>query len=103
LSGPLGWFGADVVALTLCSVANTAANRRLTFSLRGRAGRVRHYFAGIALAGLPLVLTLLTLVMLTAFGNASLPTALVALTAVNGVATVARFALLRSWVFRRAG
>ena len=42
LAGPLGAFGADVVALALCSVANTAANRRLTFALRGRAGRTRH-------------------------------------------------------------
>ena len=38
LAGPLGAFRADVVALGLCSVANTAANRRLTFAYRGRAG-----------------------------------------------------------------
>ena len=31
---PLGAFRADVVALGVCSVANTAANRRLTFALR---------------------------------------------------------------------
>jgi putative flippase GtrA len=103
LSGPLGRFGADVVALTLCSIANTAANRRLTFSLRGRAGRARHYFAGVALAGLPLVLTLLTLVALTAVGSRSVLAALVSLTAVNGLATIVRFVLLRSWVFGRPG
>ena len=100
LSGPLGRYGADVVALLLCSVANTAANRRLTFSLRGRSERARHYLAGIALACLPLALTLLTLVALGAGGTTSLATALVALTAVNAVATVLRFVLLRSWVFR---
>jgi putative flippase GtrA len=99
LSGPLGLFGADVVALTLCSLANTAANRRLTFSLRGRSGRARHYFAGLALGALPLSLTLLTLLVLVAAGSTSLSTVLVALTAVNGVATVVRFVVLRSWVF----
>ncbi|MDQ1466817.1 MAG: hypothetical protein QOH10_1232, partial [Actinomycetota bacterium] len=99
LSGPLGLFGADVVALTLCSLANTAANRRLTFSLRGRSGRARHYFAGLALGALPLALTLLTLLVLVAAGSTSLSTVLVALTAVNGVATIVRFVLLRSWVF----
>jgi hypothetical protein len=42
------------------------------------------------------------LVALTAAGTTSVTTALVSLTAVNGVATVARFLLLRSWVFRRS-
>ena len=101
LSGPLGRYGADIVALMLCSVANTAANRRLTFSLRGRSGRARHYLAGIVLAGLPLALTLTTLGVLGIAGSTSLVTALVALTAINAVATVMRFVLLRSWVFRR--
>jgi putative flippase GtrA len=102
LSGPLGRYGADVVALMLCSVANTAANRRLTFSLRGRSGRARHYLAGSVLAALPLALTLITLLTLRAAGTTSLVTALVALAAINAVATVMRFVLLRSWVFRPA-
>ena len=101
LSGPLGLYGADVVALTLCSLANTAANRRLTFSLRGRSQRARHYSAGLVLAALPLALTVLTLLVLSAVGSTSLITALLALTAVNGAATVVRFVLLRTWVFRR--
>ncbi|HEY5011684.1 MAG TPA: glycosyltransferase [Acidimicrobiia bacterium] len=101
LSRPLGWFGADVVALTVCSIANTAANRRLTFSLRGRSERARHFVAGLAVGALPLVLTLGTLVALSATGSASMLVALAALTAANGLATVARFVLLRSWVFRR--
>jgi putative flippase GtrA len=99
LSGTLGRFGADVVALIVCSLANTAANRRLTFSLRGRAGRARHYGAGLAVAALPLALTLLTLLVLSAMGSTPLLTALIALTIVNGAATVLRFALLRRWVF----
>jgi putative flippase GtrA len=100
LSGPLGLYGADIVALMLCSIANTAANRRLTFSLRGGSERARHYLAGIVLAALPLTLTLITLAALATMGSTSLATALVALVAINGVATVMRFVLLRSWVFR---
>ena len=102
LSGPIGRFGADIVALTICSIANTAANRRLTFALRGRSGRARHFSAGLAIGALPLALTLLTLLVLAAAGSTSLLTALAALTAVNGFATLARFVLLRSWVFRPA-
>jgi putative flippase GtrA len=100
LSGPLGRFGADVVALTLCSLANTAANRRLTFSLRGRSGRARHYSAGLAIAALPLALTLLALLALSGLGSTSLLTALVVLALVNAAATALRFVLLRHWVFR---
>jgi putative flippase GtrA len=100
LWGPLGGFGADVVALVLCSLANTAANRRLTFALRGRASRVRHYAAGLGLALLPLALNLVALGALRIAGAATLTNALVWLTVANALATVVRFMLLRRWVFR---
>ena len=48
LDGPFGPVAADVVALASCALLNTAANRRLTFALRGRVGRARHYLAGLA-------------------------------------------------------
>jgi len=99
---PLGAFRADVVALGVCSVANTAANRRLRFALRGRTGRVRHLAAGAALATLPVGLTLTTLAVLAALGVSSLAAQLAALTLANSGATCARFALLRGWVFRPA-
>jgi putative flippase GtrA len=94
LAGFVGPVLADVVALGACSVANTAANRRLTFALCGPSGRRRHYTSALALAGLPLVATLG--VVLVVNGTAA---QLVVLTAVNGVASLVRFALLRSWVF----
>jgi putative flippase GtrA len=100
LDGRLGAVGADIVALLVCAFANTAANRRLTFALRGRAGRVRHYAAGTALGLLPLVLTLGALLALSALGVTSLAVTLLTLTAANLGATVARFLLLRHWVFR---
>jgi putative flippase GtrA len=99
LDEPLGVVGANVVALLVCAFANTAANRRVTFALRGRAGRARHYAAGTALGLLPLVLTLSALAVLSAIGTTSLPVLLIVLTAANAVATVARFLLLRHWVF----
>ena len=88
-----------MVALLVCAFANTAANRRLTFALRGRAGRARHYAAGTVLGLLPLALTLTALALLSAAGTTSLPVLLVALTAANCLATTARFVLLRHWVF----
>jgi putative flippase GtrA len=100
LAGPLGFVAADVVALGVCAVANTAANRRLTFSLHGRTGRARHYRAALVLALLPLALTLLTLLGLAVTGVTSLPATLAGLTIANGVAALARFVLLRRWVFR---
>ena len=100
LAGPLGFVVADVVALAVCAVANTAANRRLTFSLHGRSGRARHYRAALVLALLPLALTLLTLLGLSIAGVTSLPATLVGLTIANGVAALARFVVLRRWVFR---
>jgi putative flippase GtrA len=96
---PLGPYLADVVTLSICALANTAANRRLTFALRGRAGRVRHYAAGLALAALPLVLTLTTLVALEAAGITTLGPTIVALTVANAMATAVRFVLMRTWVF----
>jgi putative flippase GtrA len=102
LAGPLGLdpVGADVLALAVSAVANTAANRRLTFAQRGRSGRRRHYSAALVVALLPLVLTVAALVVGGWAGVSSLGGDLGILTVVNGVAAVARFLLLRRWVFR---
>jgi putative flippase GtrA len=100
LVGPLGPVAADVVALGVGAAANIAANRRVTFVQRGRAGRRRHYRTGLALAALPLVGTVATLVSLGAAGVGSVTTDLLAVTAVNAAMTAARFVLLRQWVFQ---
>lgn len=100
LAAPLGPVVANIVALGACALANTAANRRLTFSLRGRTGRGRHYAAGMALVGLPLVATLAVLGLLGTVGITSLGAQLLALTATNALATLGRFLALRHWVFR---
>jgi glycosyltransferase involved in cell wall biosynthesis len=100
LAGPLGPVRADIVALGVCALANTAANRRLTFALRGRADRTRQYAAGLAITLMPLALTLGALAILDAAGVTALAPQLIALTSVNSLATASRFLLLRTWVFR---
>jgi glycosyltransferase involved in cell wall biosynthesis len=100
LAGPLGPVRADIVALGVCALANTAANRRLTFALRGRADRTRQYAAGLAITLMPLALTLGALAIFDAAGVTALAPQLIALTSVNSLATASRFLLLRTWVFR---
>jgi putative flippase GtrA len=78
----LGAQGANFVALLLTAIANTAANRRLTFGIASRRG------AGLAQAQ-GLGVFALGLLELTVLITANL------------IATVIRFVLLRQWVFRR--
>jgi len=47
LNGPLGAYGANAVALVICTLGNTAAHRWITFANQGRLG-VRAALAGIA-------------------------------------------------------
>jgi putative flippase GtrA len=102
LGGPIGPIAADIVALGACGIANVAANRRVTFAQWGRAGRRRHYRAGLAVAALPLALSIATLVVLGWAGIGSTAAELAALTAINAAAAAGRFVLLRRWVFRPA-
>jgi putative flippase GtrA len=92
---------ANALSLLATAVANTAANRRLTFGIRGRTHAGRHQARGLIAftAGLALTSGALTaLHALTAHpGRATEVTVLVA---ANLVATLVRFALYRSWVFR---
>jgi len=99
LTGPLGPVAAVVAAMAVCAVANTAANRRLTFALRGRADRRRHLAAGALLGLVPLGLSLGALGVLGLAGVTSTVARLVAVTAANASGSLARFVALRSWVF----
>jgi pyrimidine deaminase RibD-like protein/putative flippase GtrA len=99
LRGPLGAPGAVVVAMTACTAANTTANRRLTFALRGRAGAYRHLLVGAALSLVPLVLALAALGVLSLAGITSFGPQLLAVTVASGTGALLRFVALRSWVF----
>lgn len=96
---------ANAAALLLSAVANTAANRRLTFGVRGRARAVRHQAQGLVVFTIGLALTSGSLAALgAASAEPGHSTELAVLVTANLAATVLRFLLFRAWVFpeRRA-
>ncbi|MBV2154458.1 GtrA family protein [Kitasatospora sp. SUK 42] len=93
---------ANLVALAVSAVANTAANRRFTFGVVGSEGMVRHQLQGAVafLIGLGLSSGALALLDLAA-PHASRAVEVAGLVVANGLATLARFVLLKLWVFRK--
>ena len=95
---------ANAVSLLVTAVANTAANRRLTFGIRGRSHAGRHQVKGLITFGAGLALTSGALAGLHAAVTAPSRGAEVAvLVAANLAATALRFVLYRTWVFGRRG
>jgi putative flippase GtrA len=93
---------ANFVALLITAVANTWANRRFTFGVRGPTRAVTHQAQGLVVFGIAWAITSGSLIMLHAVKpNASSGVELLVLTAANLVATALRFVLLRAWVFGR--
>jgi putative flippase GtrA len=102
LQAPLGAGWANAVALLLTAIGNTAANRRLTFSVRGRTDLVRHHVRGALVFFLTLALTNGALAVLHGLEAApSRAVQLAVLVAASLVATVTRYVALRTWVFTR--
>jgi putative flippase GtrA len=98
--GPLGAAGANALSLAITAVANTAANRRFTFRVRGRHGLVRHHALGALVFVITLALTSGALAVL--HGLSPQPARWLELTVLvlaSGAATVTRYVALRSWVF----
>ena len=96
----MGAQAANFVALLVTAIGNTAANRRLTFGVRG-GGATKHQLQGLIVFGLGLALTSGSLAALHAQStapNRGLEAAV--LVGANLAATVLRFVLLRAWVFR---
>ena len=93
---------ANLVALLVTAVANTAANRRLTFGVTGRDGLVAHHVGGLVAFGIALALTSGSL-----WGLEHLwPTAgrwveVAVLLGANAAATLVRFLALRLLMHRR--
>jgi len=94
---------ANLVALLVTAVANTAANRRLTFGVRGTGRAWKHQAQGLVVFAIGLGLTSGSLALLDA-GSAHPPRAveLTVLIIANLVATGVRFLLMRIWVFNAA-
>jgi putative flippase GtrA len=103
LRAPFGAPEANALALALTAVGNTAANRRLTFGIRGRPGRLRQYALGAVVFLLTLGLTSGTLAVL--HGLDATPSRLLelgVLIAASTAATVTRYVALKTWVFAAA-
>jgi len=94
---------ANFVSLLVTAVANTAANRRLTFGIRGRDNRGRHQFQGLLVFAIGWALTSGSLAVLAAVDPKPVRwVELGVLVLANLAATLVRFVLLRVWVFRRS-
>jgi putative flippase GtrA len=92
---------ANAAALVITAVANTAANRRLTFAVRDSSGLARDHAAGL--------IALVVALAITSAALAALPivaphhgrlSELAVLVAANAVATLVRFLLLRAAIDR---
>jgi putative flippase GtrA len=102
LRGPLGPGMANALALALTAVANTQANRRFTFGVRGRDRLVRQQAAGALVYLITLAVTsgaLVTLHALAAHPPRIAEVLVLATASVTG--TVTRYLGLRFWVFGR--
>jgi putative flippase GtrA len=100
MHGVIGAQAANLVALLVTAIANTAANRRFTFGVTGGTKAARHHVEGLIVFAIALAITSGALAGLHAFVDQ--PHRLLELTVLvlaNLVATALRFVLLRGWVF----
>ena len=102
LLAPLGSVVANAVALAITAVGNTAANRRLTFGVRGRERLLGQHAAGALVFAIALGLTNGALAVLHGLDpRAPQELELMVLIAATLTATVTRYIALRTWVFSR--
>lgn len=88
---------ANALALVVTAVGNTAANRRLTFAVRGRDRLARDHAAGLLAFGAALLITTAALSVLQRIApDAGRTAELTVLVAANATATLVRFLLLRT-------
>ena len=91
---------ANLLALLITAVGNTALNRRITFGVRGVENRTRHHLRGLVTFFIGWSLTASSLWLLhTAVAVPAQSVEIIVLTAANLAATVVRFSLFQAWVF----
>ncbi|MCW2784349.1 MAG: sugar translocase [Marmoricola sp.] len=90
---------ANLVALLVTTVANTAANRRYSFGVRGLRGAVRHQAQGLVVFGIGLAATSAAIAALPHGAPTTVEVAVLTIT--NLVVTAMRFVAMRSWIFAR--
>jgi glycosyltransferase involved in cell wall biosynthesis len=96
----LGPAASNAIALAVTAVANTTANRRLTFGVRGRENAVRHQLLGAVVFVLTLGLTTGALDALHAVTpHPSRLLEVTVLVIASAAATVTRYVGLSAWVF----
>jgi putative flippase GtrA len=100
LHSALGAQAANLVALLVTAIGNTAANRRFTFGVGGHGKAARHHVEGLIVFGIALAITSGALAGLhTLVDQPHRLLELSVLVVANLVATAVRFVLLRGWVF----
>jgi putative flippase GtrA len=88
---------ANALALVVTAIGNTAANRRLTFEVRGRADLARDHVAGLLAFAVALAITSGSLTLLgLAVRSAGRDLEVAVLAAASALATLVRFLLLRT-------
>ena len=94
---------ANLVALALATMANTAMNRRWTFGVRGRDRAARQQAQALTVFALTLLMTSGSLGLLALWAPGA-PTWLQTgvLAVATAVSTVVRFVAMRRWIFRPA-
>ena len=100
LHGTFGAQAANLIALLVTAIGNTAANRRFTFGVAGSKRVARHHLEGLIVFGIALAITSGSLALLHILTPEPGPYIdAIVLVAANLLATAARFVLLRGWVF----
>lgn len=95
---------SNAIALAITAVANTQANRRFTFGLRGRHALLRQHAAGALVYLLALGLTGGSLDVLQALdSHPARGLEVLVLVVASAFATISRYVALRTWVFARRG
>jgi putative flippase GtrA len=91
---------ANLTALLLATLVNTALNRRWTFGVRG-SGAARHQLQGLAVFGVTWLMTAGALAVLHVVDQSPATWVQTVVVAVaTAASTVVRFVAMRSWIFR---
>jgi glycosyltransferase involved in cell wall biosynthesis len=101
-----GWVppgGANALALACTAIANTQANRRYTFGVRGRHRLLAQHAAGAVVFVLTLALTDGALRLVQAIDpRPARAIEMIVLVLAGAAATACRYVALRAWVFARS-
>ena len=99
LSGVAGPYLANALALVACTVANTVAHNRFTFTDRQPLSWPTGLLGGLAVLATSLLLTTGALALVDTVFPHSTVAQLAALVAATGAAALIRFVVLRAWMF----